>query len=399
MKEWPNKIHCGDALEILKKMPDDFVDCIITSPPYWGLRDYGQETRKIWDGDVNCEHDWNSTTYTIGNKAGNKDKSLWVAGKPRNNIRESNKARTQTTQFCRKCGAWYGQLGLEPSLDLYINHLLQITDELKRMLKKTGILFWNHGDCYGGKCLILQNWRLIIKMIDEQDWILRNVMIWYKPNYLPCSIKDRLTNTYEPVFMLVKNKNYYFNLDAIREPWKHNSIARLKYPIAILGNEKDRCPSLSGKRVLLNPDKYVSETEEIARKYGYDPNGICPICGRTWKRHASPNSIDRKAGLRRELIPCVRRENSNPKGMKLLARYPEKLVERMIKCGCPVNGIILDHFMGSGTTAVVAKKLGRNYIGIELNSEYVSMAEEWLKSVQSNFQYSLIEEENNEEVL
>lgn len=155
------------------------------------------------------------------------------------------------TNFCSKCKAWYGQLGLEPTLDLYISHLLQVTAELKRVLRKDGIMFWNQGDSYASqptgtlsgyfgdrpskiacmkaqedkkknrpelpvqqKCMILQNFRLILKMIDEQGWILRNSIIWNKPNHMPSSVKDRFANAYEPVFMFTKNSKpvYYYNI-------------------------------------------------------------------------------------------------------------------------------------------------------------------------------------------
>ena len=152
--------------------------------------------------------------------------------------------------FCVRCNAWYGQLGLEPSLDMYIEHLLEIMRELKRVLKKTGVIFWVHGDCYGGsgagtwknspevinskenyhlpygsnprrrsdksevrpKCMALQNFRFIIRCVDELGLILRNVIIWKKPNHMPSSVKDRFTSAYEPVFMLTKSKKYWFDL-------------------------------------------------------------------------------------------------------------------------------------------------------------------------------------------
>jgi len=188
--------------------------------------------------------------------------------------------------FCAKCGAWYGQLGLEPTLDLYLVHLWQITDELYRVLKKTGIMFWNHGDCYSGsgkgygsidpkyssardtrntirpnrfkidipqKCMCLQNYRFVLGLIDIDyrilvEWramgkpegkleemlkypriqeILRNSIIWHKPNHMPESVKDRFTNAYEPVFMLTKSKKYWFDLDAVREPHKEASEQRV----------------------------------------------------------------------------------------------------------------------------------------------------------------------------
>jgi len=189
LKEIPrNKIIQGDTLEVLKTFPNESIDTIMTSPPYWSLRDYGID----------------------------------------------------------------GQIGLEPTLEEFIKKLLAITYELKRILKKTGVMYWNHGDCYAtgakesgegierktgynhktmmnqrrqvgetgvpAKCLVLQNWRLILRMIDEQGWILRNTIIWNKPNHMPSSVQDRYANSYEPVYMLVKSKRYNFDLDAVRIP-------------------------------------------------------------------------------------------------------------------------------------------------------------------------------------
>src|SRR3990167_10591238 len=173
-----NTIICGDALEVLKTLPDECIDCVITSSPYYGLRDYGVE----------------------------------------------------------------GQIGLEPTLNEYLDKILSITAELKRVLKKTGTMWWNHGDSYGTshspgslgkydknpdrfaqldnsekgrspgpeKCLLLQNFRLAQRMIDEQQWILRNVLIWHKPNVMPSSVKDRFTVDFEPIFFFSKSKKYWF---------------------------------------------------------------------------------------------------------------------------------------------------------------------------------------------
>jgi len=206
--EWINQIIQGNTLDILKQMPDDFVDCIITSPPYWGLRDYGEETKIIWDGDENCEHEWIPEDNVKDNLRFRPGKSTNVGNFLKEEIYSNKNVKSA---FCYKCGAWYGQLGLEPTLDLYLEHLLQITTELKRILKPSGILWWNHGDSYCGsqghfdaknpkaregklipnwenypkKCLYLQNFRLIIRMIDEQGWILRNTIIWHKLNHMP----------------------------------------------------------------------------------------------------------------------------------------------------------------------------------------------------------------------
>ncbi|HEC72235.1 MAG TPA: hypothetical protein ENI36_01365, partial [Thermoplasmatales archaeon] len=217
-----DQIIQGDTLKVLKTFPDECIDCIITSPPYWGLRDYGESTNTIWGGDPNCKHEFElEHIYREPSKTGEISEKAKIGQGYRN----------YKSGFCKKCGAWYGQLGLEPTLKMYIEHLLQITAELKRILKPTGVMFWNHGDSYfndsrGGirptgenscvkqegrykgsvkilsklqpKCLCLQNYRLILRMIDKQGWILRNIIIWYKPNHMPSSVKDRFTNAYEP---------------------------------------------------------------------------------------------------------------------------------------------------------------------------------------------------------
>ena len=186
-----NRILCGDCIEIMKQIDDNSIDTIITSPPYWGLRDYKAE----------------------------------------------------------------GQIGQEPLLNDYITKMLRVTAECKRILKPTGTMFWVHGNSYGGaasqpygnrkgvyaemlphglrrpkyieKCLTMQNFRLAIRMIDDQGWILRNTIIWHKKNSMPSSVKDRLTNIYEPIFFFSKNKKYYFDLDAIRVPQKDASKKKI----------------------------------------------------------------------------------------------------------------------------------------------------------------------------
>lgn len=166
-----NKIIIGHVLDVLKKFPSDSVDLIIFSPPYYGLRYYSAEANVLWsDG-------------------------------------------------------WFGQLGSEPSPDMYIDHLFMVVGELKRVLKSTGSIYINIGDSYsrGGKgvpekSLIGIPWRLALRCIDELGLILRNAIIWYKPNSIPSSAKDRLATTYEFIFHFVKSKKYYYNLDFIRVP-------------------------------------------------------------------------------------------------------------------------------------------------------------------------------------
>ncbi len=404
INDFINKIIQGDALEILKQMPDECVDTIITSPPYWGLRDYGVE----------------------------------------------------------------GQIGLESTLEEYLEKLLKITAELKRVLKKSGVMFWNHGDCYGGsgcgkgdyrnnnkrnlsvpklyskkpnpqlqllaKCLVLQNWRLILKMIDEQGWILRNTIIWHKPNHMPSSVKDRFTNAYEPVFMLVKNKKYYFDLDAVRVPHtvcgvtdkrpmgilrqklypnsgynKSNDphLAQYKFNYRVRDAEKksEQCPQFKATKEEIERYKQTHYPQDQAENFG-SPRA------RYWREKEKINWKQRNFEPRngfddlrygKSLMDYYKDSpiKGNPKGKnpgdlwriptqpappevrgKFFAIFPEKLVEPMILAGCPKNRIVLDPFLGSGTTAVVAKKLGRNFIGIELNPEYAKIAEARIKAIQ-----------------
>ncbi len=122
-----NAIIRGNVLNVLKKLPDNSADCIITSPPYYGMRIYsGAET--VWGGDSHCEHEWRE--YVT--------------------IRNSNLPVKPISKICSKCGAWFGQLGLEPSAEMYLDHLLQVTAELKRVLKPTELMFWVHNDTYSG---------------------------------------------------------------------------------------------------------------------------------------------------------------------------------------------------------------------------------------------------------
>ena len=393
-----NKIICGHVLDVLKQIPDESIDCIVTSPPYWGLRDYGEETKTEWpDG-------------------------------------------------------WYGQLGLEPTLEIYIEHMLQTTAELKRVLKKTGVLFLNWGDCYGGsncgrndyrqnfslskpeqysskpapqckipaKCMALQNYRAIIRMIDEQGWILRNIIIWHKPNHMPSSVKDRFANAYEPVFFFSKSKKYWFDLDAVRVPHKPESIERAKKGWhgnlckghAMSGiKDKDimgTCHPL-GKNpgdVWTIPTQPFPEAHfatfptrlvEPMIKAGC-PQWICKKCGKARKRITEPTKEYKEQYLKKNYITRQDEERAKREEGKIgSASRVETYFSKKAKattaqyvtigwtdCGCNAGwkpGIVLDPFMGSGTTGLVAKKLGRDFIGIELNPEYVKMAEKRINSI------------------
>ncbi|TET41486.1 MAG: hypothetical protein E3J60_04460 [Dehalococcoidia bacterium] len=231
----------------ITELPDESIDMCLTSPPYYGLRDYGEDVKEIWGGDKDCKHEFENYVRPAGGGHPNPDKAQ--VGTTKKDVQRIYGARAA---FCQKCGAWYGQLGLEPTFQLYLDHMMIVCAEIKRVLKKTGSFWLNMGDTYGGswgdsyssgrgkpnsqreqtfpswyrkaqprerppqssqkiraKCLIGIPWRLVLHLIDEQGWVLRNVIIWHKPNAMPSSVKDRCSNSYEHLFHLVKGKEKY----------------------------------------------------------------------------------------------------------------------------------------------------------------------------------------------
>jgi len=241
----PNhRIICGHVIPALKALPDESVDMLMTSVPYYGLRDYGEDTATIWGGNEDCEHEWYSVPIGGRNKRIGDDDPKFA-----NNLENPQ----GNSNFCSKCGCWHGQLGLEPTPELYIEHLRMVFAEVKRVLKKTGTCWVNIGDTYASgksrynsrphtlsgkgrdepmswnkpdlykqgyqdKCMCMIPERFAFMMIDL-GYILRNKIIWHKPNPMPSSVKDRFNTTYEMLYFFSKNKKYWFDLDAVREPW------------------------------------------------------------------------------------------------------------------------------------------------------------------------------------
>ncbi|MCG3256484.1 MAG: site-specific DNA-methyltransferase, partial [Candidatus Heimdallarchaeota archaeon] len=354
----------GDALEVLKTFPDECVDTIVTSPPYWLCRDYKVK----------------------------------------------------------------GQLGQEKTLEKYLQKTLQITAELKRVLKPKGVMFWVHGNSYAGKmgkrigwseytgianidnkearkrgitfnikpeyslprkCLINQNLRLLLRLTDEQGWINRNTIVWYKPNPLPMPHVDRLTNSYETIFMLVKNQKYFYDLDPIRSPLKHpkakSKNATIKHegygnPV-YSGFEYDASEHEKGK----NPgDVWTIPTESFPESHYavFNPSLIEPLI-----KSACPKKICKRCGKPRERINEIIGKKRVSWGVdrkaRVLGTKGQPAMKNITKtvgwtdCGCGegwTKGVVLDCFMGSGTTALVALILKRNFVGIELNPKDIEMA-------------------------
>ena len=337
------ELKIGNVLDKLKMIESDSVDCICTSPPYYGLRKY--KAPEVW---------WD-TNKQIGHSA------------------------TEPNNYC-ECGAWLGQLGLEPDYRMYLNHMLKVTAELKRVLKPTGTLWLNMGDTYNGnkkgktdnivsdhakegqaglvksaspfmqeKSLMQLPARLSIRMADEQGWILRNTLIWHKRNHMPGSVKDRLTNSYEYVFFFTKQKRYFFNLDAVRVPVKFpEDVARRMH---------------QDKQANVNPfNKGTDAVRHTKQDLAHNRTGTYndPL-------HTKPlNPLGKNPGDVLEL-------STMPFKGSHFAVFPPKLPEFCIKAGSPENGVVLDPFAGSGTTMMVARQLGRSAIGIEISPEYAEL--------------------------
>ena len=392
MKELPlNTVQCGDCREVMATYPDDSVDLVVTSPPYWGLRDYGGSPQ-VYGGNPTCEHQWVDKKAKLNNenRQGLSSNTLNVGEKAQNLHGYGESLQS----YCFKCGAWRGSLGLEPHPQMFIDHLVEISREIKRVIKPSGSFWLNLGDTYcsmkgsmnnvgGGETSLPQKafkeltrnqnpnrmlkldggwlqpkqllgipWRVAAALQDD-GWILRNCVIWFKPNHMPESVKDRLTKSYEFFFFFVKQRKYYFNLDTIREP------ATTKPWTTEPGKYKENNPraSYSGKfsdvdtSILTSPRARQVDRENVSY---YHPNGKNP--GDVWE------------------IPTQPFPGSH------FAVFPPDLIEPIIKSSSPKKGIVLDPFAGSGTALRVARKLGRSFIGIELNPEYAAMCEQRVRA-------------------
>ena len=300
-------ILVGDVRDVLAGLDDKSVNCCVTSPPYWGLRDYGVD----------------------------------------------------------------GQLGLEATPEEYVANMVAVFREVRRVLRDDGTLWLNLGDSYanlrGGKKpglyedkrndaatwqarvsilppglkpkdLVGIPWRVAFAL-QADGWYLRSDIIWSKPNPMPESVTDRPTKAHEYVFLMSKAARYYYDSEAIKEPVASSSIARLAQP---------SLPEQAGSSRV--PGKTNGNMKAVGN-------------GKTRNRRS------------------VWTVNTQPYKGAHFATFPEKLIEPCVLAGCPAGGTVLDPFAGSGTTGAVAKRLGRGFIGIELNPDYIGLCEERIAKV------------------
>ena len=388
----------GNVLDMLKNIPNESIDCIVSSCPYYGLRSY-KGADAIWGGNPECEHEWvNQEIHKDNLRFRDPNHKASVGNHKNQEIYSSSNVKTNS---CYKCGAWKGQLGLDPTYQLYVEHLMLVMKELKRVLKKTGTLFWNMGDTYSGagagqkdtgkasyeasdfrhfpiksnlpnKSLMMIPERLAMAMIDDR-WILRNKLAWFKRNAMPSSVSDRFSNKWEYVFFFTKSQKYYFDLDSIRKPLAESSIKRISQENIPNQFQKGKSvdfaetePVNNIPKILNNMHKkyngvYSNLTPEESEKYGSprarnmrhdgqsmdnndDLHGANPgdvvFDDTIYDLYTDPNIqdafIEYLEGERPELLmPSILDIPTMPHSFAHFAVFPETLVNPLIKVGCP----------------------------------------------------------------
>jgi site-specific DNA-methyltransferase (cytosine-N4-specific) len=365
----------GDVLDKIQEIEDESIDCIISSPPYWGLRDYGVS----------------------------------------------------------------GQWGLEPDFRDYLKSMQRLMRELKRVLKKTGTCWINLGDTYAsgggqgseqsfdrnrgidknkeqdntpkakyrttmGKSRFGIPERFYINCIDD-GWIARNHIPWIKSNSMPSSVKDRFTNKWESIFFFAKSQKYYFNLDAVRE----KTITEDTRPF----NRRVRENKRGVQEQLLAGSASQQEMNQYNKKGEKKQDSTLDATGKPkptyarfnerWKNRKS-NNVGGQAiqnGLKSHRGDYTEDGDpiNNPKGKNPgdiffinprpfpeahFATFPVDLPLKILKCACPKDGMVLDPFFGAGTTGLAAEKLGLQWVGIELKEEYIKIARTRLAKFSNN---------------
>ena len=506
-------ILLGNCLDVLKTLPSDSVHAVVTSPPYWSLRDYGVPPT-IWGGDPACAHAWDDETKAEGfsgkrkwqhseNGRGDKDDAIANASKPSGSSRRGLTLITRKAepgvwshvsqgQFCTRCGAWRGCLGLEPTIELYVAHLVEIFEEVRRVLRKDGTCWLNLGDSYadsgrggnpgrvgsglqgstqhqeeskkamrrvaGGRgasglkakdlCMIPAR---VALALHAAGWYLRSDIVWSKPNPMPESTRDRPTKSHEFVFLLAKSPKYFYDADAIREPVTGNahhrgrgvhpkSVVRVDSKNRIKANQSFSAAvrGLVGSRnrrsvwtLSTKPFKgahfatFPPRLVEPCILAGTSAYGCCPTCGAGFARVvqlgapladqmaiAGANTDGRYHGKAQKAYAGAGAQDPSATKARILKGMRERITvgwKPTCRCGGfrvrtahsrrlerawyrqrwqaridarwgGLHGlrraVVLDPFGGSGTTALVAERLGREYLLIELGAQNVAMAEE-----------------------
>jgi DNA modification methylase len=431
------RLLCGDCRTILPTLPAESVHCVVTSPPYWGLRDYGTAT---WDGgDMACDHrgppQQSAASTLAGNGHGN--------GKP---LSPSLQAQAVPYRdICGKCGARRldQQLGLEPTPEAYIATMVAVFREVRRVLRADGTLWLNMGDSYASgeigrhdngspacdewdrqkdfghrqqrrldtglkaKDLVGMPWRLAFAL-QADGWFLRADIIWAKPNPMPESVTDRPTKAHEYIFLLTKSARYFYDADAVREPSAPGTVERFGNGHAQRTSGKAYDPGrherlsaeLLAGRNLRSVWSIPSAAFPLAHFATFPPalasrciqagssgRGCCRACGAPWARQVEtppePPGFRTAKGDGPKIGYQPGMANHLGAGQRLQEwrnAHPPQTLGWVPTCPCPpsppVPCTILDPFAGSGTVGEVAEQLGRHSVLIELSPAYARMADE-----------------------
>ena len=380
-------LYNGDALDVLRELPDESVDCVVTSPPYWGLRDYG--TGEWEGGDERCDH-----------KA-----DVGASGSSGLNGSLAHKSGEVFVPFrvtCGKCGARRSdrQLGLEPTPEEYVANMTEVFREVRRVLASHGTLWLNMGDSYAAarsyqvrdnkhtevgnnmaaevppglkpKDLCGLPWRLAFAL-QADGWYLRSDIVWSKPNPMPESVTDRPTKAHEYVFLLTKQPRYFFDQEAVREPYNERWVeSHYRY---MKGNVDTQSNRKTGRGGGPGIQGYVAP--------GVVPRPPTDSLLDTPQRRANfrSSAAERQRQYQEEADAAQAGRNirsvweiaTEPFPEAHFATFPQALVERCLKAGTREGETVIDPFIGSGTVAFVARRLGRRCVGIELNEDYCKM--------------------------
>jgi DNA modification methylase len=338
-------ILVGNCRDKLRELPAESAQCVVTSPPYLGLRRYQGEQEAVWGGDPDCQHEWESRRYYVEQSVSATSREAFAEAGEENSAR-LKAARWREDACCSRCGAWRGAFGLEPTPELYVAHTVEILREIRRVLRPDGVLWWNVGDSYAGsggahavhhsnpgisnswqrhgvphwgqlgvpgrylppeglkaKDLMLIPFRVALGA-QADGWWVRSVVVWSKPNSMPESVRDRPTESHEYILLLTKSERYFYDADAVREPLSETTIERNRYPHAGSACEevavsRPRRPGEFGNRAGRNlrsvwrfatvpyPGAHFAVfPPELPRRciLAGTPPKVCAECGAPWER-------------------------------------------------------------------------------------------------------------------
>ncbi len=491
-----NVILIGHVLDRLRDIPDDSVHCVVTSPPYWNLRDYGTDAQ-VWGGDPAHEHVWEG--------AGQRRRSGGAGfNDGRDRSARDEAAESSRGAYC-ECGAWRGELGLEPTPDEFVDHLVLVFREVRRVLHPSGTVWMNLGDSFAGsfgaqgrekgddpkktgsekwaraiaggvkdrrggtprggdvkpKDLVGIPW-LAAFALRRDGWWLRSDIVWAKPNCMPESTRDRPTRNHEYLFLLTKSSSYFYDDDAIKEPFAESSVARYALAESRLAPAATLA-SFGADGFAAADDDLKASQGRVAKRDGVVPQDALVVGGRK-KTAETPHAGGRRqapepgepgafgeGGRKKRSVWWI---PTQPFSEAHFATFPEALVEPCVLAGTSARGacancaapwrrvtektfeaqsgpsalrganeqkpvnedgawegtergstssrtvgweptcqcesthleapqpcIVLDPFFGSGTTGLVARRLGRDWLGTELKEEYAAIARKRLAPV------------------